>query len=68
MHSYFFKKTQELKQRGGLFVRATSTGMLYFSYCDDYMHAGSIENNKWLVHTSLHLFSHLPSLWGVVLS
>lgn len=28
----------ELKQRGGLLVRAPSTGMYYFSYCNDYTH------------------------------
>lgn len=36
MHGYFFKKTQERQQRGGLFARAPSTGMVYFSYCNDY--------------------------------
>lgn len=33
-HSYFFKtkqNKQELKQRGGPFVRAPQTGMLHFS-------------------------------------
>lgn len=32
----------ELKQRGGLLVRAPSTGMYYFSYCNDYTHVRSI--------------------------